>query len=543
MLPNLRIGTRLGLAFGAIALVIIVSMGIVMQRLSEVNGELRVIVEQRLPIAAMINASALSLANAQLVQRDSMLTGNQADIAKYIEASKQARTLNQANIEAIDKLENTARGKELLKNIAEVRKSYIASNDEQKKLVADKKLDESMRFLSESVRPRLMDYQNAQTKLADYQSELIRQAKDSSAQAYRNTQAILLALTVALLLLIVIGGWLLTRSITRPLGGEPEQAKSAVKEIAGGNLSITIPVNSGDNDSLLVALSNMGRQLTTMIVEVKSGADSLGKSAETLSVAAENVARGSADQSEAAASIASAVEQMSTSIAHVADSAGEARKISAESGERAESGKQFMERTAADMEGIAGTVGEASQSISAMGESSQRITGIVQVIKDIADQTNLLALNAAIEAARAGEQGRGFAVVADEVRKLAERTSAATSEIGEMISLVQAKASSAVGAMDRIVTQVGTGVSQAHEASKVMDEITASSRTVVASVNEISYALEEQKTAGHLLASNVERVALLSEKNSQATQQTASTAREIQSLASGLRQSVSRFRT
>ena len=543
MLASLRIGTRLGLAFGAIALVIIVSMGIVMQRLSEVNGELRVIVEQRLPIAAMINASALSLANAQLVQRDSMLTGNQADIAKYIEASKQARTLNQANIEAIDKLENTARGKELLKNIAEVRKSYIASNDEQKKLVADKKLDESMRFLSESVRPRLMDYQNAQTKLADYQSELIRQAKDSSAQAYRNTQAILLALTVALLLLIVIGGWLLTRSITRPLGGEPEQAKSAVKEIAGGNLSITIPVNSGDNDSLLVALSNMGRQLTTMIVEVKSGADSLGKSAETLSVAAENVARGSADQSEAAASIASAVEQMSTSIAHVADSAGEARKISAESGERAESGKQFMERTAADMEGIAGTVGEASQSISAMGESSQRITGIVQVIKDIADQTNLLALNAAIEAARAGEQGRGFAVVADEVRKLAERTSAATSEIGEMISLVQAKASSAVGAMDRIVTQVGTGVSQAHEASKVMDEITASSRTVVASVNEISYALEEQKTAGHLLASNVERVALLSEKNSQATQQTASTAREIQSLASGLRQSVSRFRT
>ena len=543
MLASLRIGTRLGLAFGAIALVIIVSMGIVMQRLSEVNGELRVIVEQRLPIAAMINASALSLANAQLVQRDSMLTGNQADIDKYIEASKQARSLNQTNIDAIDKLENTARGKELLKAIAEVRKSYIVSNDEQKKLVAEKKLDESKLFLSESVRPRLMEYQNAQTKLADYQSELIRQAKDSSAQAYRNTQAILLALTVALMLLIVIGGWLLTRSITRPLGGEPEQAKQAVTEIAGGNLSITIPVNTADNDSLLVALRNMGRQLATMIMEVKGGADSLGKSAETLSAAAEHVAHDSADQSEAAASIASAVEQMTTSIAHVAESAGEARKISAESGERAESGKQFMERTAADMEGIAGTVGEASQSISAMGESSQRITSIVQVIKDIADQTNLLALNAAIEAARAGEQGRGFAVVADEVRKLAERTSAATSEIGAMISLVQSNASSAVGAMDRIVSQVGTGVNQAHEASKVMDEITASSRSVVASVNEISYAREEQTTAGHLLASNVEKVAHLSEKNSQATQETASTAREIQSLASGLRQSVSRFRT
>ena len=543
MLAKLKIGTRLGLASGAMAVIVMIAMGVVLQRLSEVNAELRVIVAQRMPIAAKINESALSLAITQLIQRDSMLTGSQSDIDKYVQASKATRALNQTNIEAIEKLETTAKGKELLKNIAEVRKGYADMTEDLKKLMAEKKIDEAKTFLSENLRPRLLLYQDAQQKLATYQGELIREAEASSAQAYRNTQLVLLGLTVILLAMIAGGGWVLTRSITQPLGGEPEQAKRAVTEIAGGNLTIAIPVRDGDKESLLAALRDMGRHLSTMIEEVKRGADGLGKSAEMLYAASENVARSSADQSQSAASIATAVEQLTGSIAQVAGNAVEARQISAESGERAESGKQIMERTAAEMESIAVTVGEASQSIGAMGESSERITTVVQVIKDVADQTNLLALNAAIEAARAGEQGRGFAVVADEVRKLAERTANATSEIGGMIAQVQSNAKNAVGAMDRIVTQVGTGVSQAREASQVMSEITASTRTVVDSVNAMSHALEEQKTASQLLANNVERVAHLSEENRHATQDTAGTARQMQDLAAGLRQSVSRFRT
>jgi methyl-accepting chemotaxis protein len=177
-----------------------------------------------------------------------------------------------------------------------------------------------------------------------------------------------------------------------------------------------------------------------------------------------------------------------------------------------------------------------------MGESSQRISGIVGVIKDVADQTNLLALNAAIEAARAGEAGRGFAVVADEVRKLAERTAKATTEISEMVAAVQDNAHQAVSTMAETVSRVEEGVNLARESSQSMLSINEGARQVMQTVTDISNALSEQGAASNEIAANVENIAQRSEENSIAVRLVAETAGRLQKLAAESHQAVAVFR-
>ncbi len=208
-----------------------------------------------------------------------------------------------------------------------------------------------------------------------------------------------------------------------------------------------------------------------------------------------------------------------------------------------EEGAIVIHNAASEMRKISDAVQSSSQIVEDLGRQSDHITSIVNTIKEIADQTNLLALNAAIEAARAGEQGRGFAVVADEVRKLAERTSLSTKEISEMVAKIQNGTRSAVSSMQAGVHQVSSGVELANQAGNSINQIRDGSLRVSAVVNGISDSISEQSVASTDIAQQLEAIAQMSEESAIAVRQTAESARHLQTLSTDLRQMVAQFKT
>ncbi len=341
---------------------------------------------------------------------------------------------------------------------------------------------------------------------------------------------------------LVLGFWLayaIIRSVTLPL----REAVGASQKIANGDLSHEIRVNGKDETAeLLQALATMQAHLRTMLAEIHNDADQLLSASTQLSSTTAHVAASTGEQSEAASAMAAAVEEMTASVNQVADLAHETKTISSHSGELSAQGSEVIHRAVVEMNKISSSVASSSDIIRQLEQQSNEISAIVNVIKEIADQTNLLALNAAIEAARAGEQGRGFAVVADEVRKLAERTGKSTQEISEMIGKIQAGTRNAVDSMEAGVIQVKEGVNLANQAGSAITEINSGAERVVHMVSEISAALREQSTASNDISQNVERIAHMVEENSAAVNETADAAHNLESLASSLQNAVGRFR-
>ncbi|MDR2839589.1 MAG: methyl-accepting chemotaxis protein [Azonexus sp.] len=366
-----------------------------------------------------------------------------------------------------------------------------------------------------------------------YQDEFL-----TNAHAVRN-RLVLGALILGFLLCVTIF-FSSRRWVKAPL----EEVVRAMQRMASGDLTVTLDRREGKDEvgQLLEATNKMSNDMRTTLSDIQSTAYTLAESAEHLLGSAKLAATHSESQSDAATAMAAAIEEMSANIKLVADNAGNARHISADSGQISTQGAEVIGQAVSGMTRIAETVRFASSQVTALGQESKAISEIVNVIREIADQTNLLALNAAIEAARAGEQGRGFAVVADEVRKLAERTSASTQEIGTLIGRIQAETSGAVTSMNNGVQQVEEGLGFAENAGASIANIRESSGHVNAAVTSIAHALDEQTVAIGDIADNVEKIASMADSNKAMAIKSAEHASELEKLAERLRARVTKFR-
>ncbi|MEJ2794004.1 methyl-accepting chemotaxis protein [Iodobacter sp. LRB] len=345
------------------------------------------------------------------------------------------------------------------------------------------------------------------------------------------------------LVLVIIAMTLVSTLVTRQISAVLSEAISIARNIAHGDFCNDIETSRKDEmGQLLLSLRAMQSHLENIIRQVSDSAEEVICYGQELAAQSGLIRTASENQNASAGAIAKSIGQMVVSIEQVNSSAQRAHSLTAESAELSNDGAKMITGVLLGMEEVEKSVTETAGIIQGLGEQSDQINSIVNVIKEIADQTNLLALNAAIEAARAGEQGRGFAVVADEVRTLAHRTTQATQEIGGVINGILQGTKAAIESMEKGVQRVKNGNEQAKAVALVVQQSSTGSGDVIESVIDIATAMQEQNKGSDVISRGIEQIVAMSGENVEATQRAVDTTARLNELALKMKGLISQFK-
>ncbi|HSD37096.1 MAG TPA: methyl-accepting chemotaxis protein [Rhodocyclaceae bacterium] len=526
------------LALAAAALLLIAAVSLV--SLSKVRGQVDYLTLNAAP-------SLIAVGDAGNKYRDmrsqllSLLMEQDADLKKAF-SNKATETANEARraVEAYGTLVDGGEEAQIYSELQTAFKAYAEAWDTTKAASIAGKGDEATMLMFSKVMPSAAAVEAALAKLTKYSADSFKSSEGAITTTQNVAQGVTAALSAGALIGLLVFGVLVIRAVKGPLAS----MEKTVEDIER-NLDFTRRAPVGNHDEIGLTVLAFNRLLDTLqksLRDILTASSGVRKQADDVARAAQGMSEGARVASDASSAMAATVEEVTVSINHVADRANDAAVETRQSGRHAEEGEVVIQGTVGEINGMSERIHAAARSIEQLAGEAQNINTVVTVIKDVADQTNLLALNAAIEAARAGEQGRGFAVVADEVRKLAERTALSTQEIAKLITLIQGSAENAVGQMRDVVVRVDVGVQQATAAGTAIQQIRSSSAQVVDMVGDISHAIREQGSASENIARQVERIARVSDETNATASHTASAAASLQALATQMQEAVSKYR-
>jgi methyl-accepting chemotaxis protein WspA len=533
-----KIGTRLGLAFAILLIMLLGIIGLAMSRLESQDMLLEKFTSNRVPQLVTAHKWAISVLESGRHMRNIFILGHDK-IPEELAGLQDQKKLRIEYMNDLQKFIDTDQGKVMVKNVVDVRAKYIPDEDEFIRLAEANQLDEAKRLLLDKARPEQLAYLAEIYKLIDYQLSLTGKDRDAAKEEYNSGRTLIITIGVLVMLFSAIFAIWITRGIASPL----QLALGVAQRVSAGDLTGHIEVRTKDEiGQLLAALKTMTESLANIAGQVQKSGIQVNASVNEIAATAKEQQATASEIAATTTEIGATSKEITATSKELVRTMNEVSSVAEQSAILAGSGQVGLTHMEETMRHVIEAVGSINAKLAVLNEKAGNINQVVTTITKVADQTNLLSLNAAIEAEKAGEYGKGFAVVATEIRRLADQTAVATYDIEQTVKEIQSAVAAGVMGMDKFSEEVRRGMQEVQQVGEQLSQIIQQVQALAPRVESVNEGMRAQATGAEQITQALTQLTEAVQQTVESLSQSSLATEALKLVSSALGSGVSRFK-